>query len=49
MIVLNGGTKGDYIGQFTCHTYNGASAVDYTIVYVDILQSIGYFIVSNFT
>ena len=49
MIVLNGRTKRDYIGQFTCHTYNEASIVDYTIVYADILQSIGYFTVSNFT
>ena len=49
MIGLNGRTKGDYIGQFTCQTYNGASVVDYAIVSADILQSIGYFTVSNLT
>ncbi|CAB4022571.1 Hypothetical predicted protein [Paramuricea clavata] len=49
LIILNGRMKGDYIGQFTCHTYNGASVVDYTMVSSEILQSIKHFSVSNTT
>ncbi len=40
LIVLNGRTKGDLIGQFTCQTYNGASVVDYAIVSTGIMQFI---------
>ena len=36
MIPLNGRTKGDLIGQFTCNMYNGASVVDYAIVSHDL-------------
>ncbi|CAB3984539.1 Hypothetical predicted protein, partial [Paramuricea clavata] len=49
LIILNGRTKGDYIGQFTCHTYSGASVVDYTVVSSEILQSIKHFTVSSIT
>jgi hypothetical protein len=49
LIILNGRTKGDYIGQFTCHTYNGASVVDYTMVSSEMLQSVNHFTVSNIT
>ena len=28
LIILNSRTKGDYVGQYTCQTYNGASVVD---------------------
>ena len=32
LIILNGRTNGDLLGQFTCHTCNGARVVDYVIV-----------------
>ncbi len=40
LIALNGRTKGDFLGQFTCHTYNGASVVHYVIGSHDIQFSI---------
>jgi hypothetical protein len=46
---LNGRTKGDLIGQFTCQTYNGASVVDYAIVSTGIMQSIHHLTVSEIT
>ncbi len=46
-IILNGRTKDDYIGQFTCQTYNGASVVDYTIVSSEVMREIKYFTVSE--
>ena len=49
LVVLNGRTKGDLLGQFTCHTYNGASVVDYAIVSSHILPLINYFSVSDVT
>ncbi|CAB3984286.1 Hypothetical predicted protein [Paramuricea clavata] len=49
LILLNGRTKGDYIGQFTCQTYNGASVVDYTIVSSEVMSEIKYFTVSEIT
>ena len=49
LIVLSGRMKGDYIGQFTCQTYNGASVVDYTIVSSEIVMAIKYFTVSEIT
>lgn len=49
LIVLNGRMNGDYIGQFTCQTYNGASVVDYTIVSSEITMAIKYFTVSEIT
>lgn len=49
LIALNGRLKGDFVGQFTCHTYNGASVVDYTIVSHDLLPCISNFSVSSLT
>ena len=40
LFVLNGRTMGDFLGQFTCHTYNGASVVDYVIGSHDLQSSI---------
>ena len=48
-MVLNGRTKGDFLGQFTCQTYNGASIVDYGIVSRDIFSLISCFSVSDVT
>ena len=28
LVILNGRTIEDFLGQFTCNTYNGASVVD---------------------
>ena len=42
---LNGRTRGDRLGNFTCLTYNGASVVDYAIVGHDVLENIIYFTV----
>ena len=42
---LNGRTRGDRLGNFTCFTYNGASIVDYAIVGHDVLENIIYFTV----
>ena len=47
LFALNGRTKGDLIGQFTCHTYNGASVVDYVIASYDLQASIINFTVDN--
>ena len=47
LIILNGRTKGDFTGQYTCHTYNGASVVDYAIASYDLLKSIINFSVDN--
>jgi hypothetical protein len=47
MVTLNGRTKGDLIGQFTCQTNNGASVVDYVIVSQDLLSSIVSFSVAD--
>ncbi len=47
LIALNGRTKGDFLGQFTCHTYNGASVVDYIIGSHDIQSSIVNFSIGN--
>ena len=30
LVILNSRTIGDFLGQFTCYTYNGASVVYYT-------------------
>ena len=43
LISLNGRTKGDLIGQFTCNTYNGASVVDYVIVSQDLFPFVQSF------
>ena len=39
---LKGRTRGDKLGDFTCFTYNGASAVDYAIVGHDVFVNIIY-------
>ena len=36
---LNGRTRGDNSGKFTCHKFNGASVVDYVIVSSCLLDS----------
>lgn len=47
--ILNGRSTCDLLGKPTCITYNGCSAVDYTIVSNDLLSSVGFFKVSEFT
>ena len=49
LITLNGRTNGDLLGQFTCHTYNGAIVVDYAIVSHDLLASVVGFRVDDIT
>jgi hypothetical protein len=49
LIALNGRSKGDFVGQFTCHTYNGASVVDYAIVSHNLFPFISHFSVSALT
>ena len=39
LTILNGCTIGDLTGQLTCHTYNGASVVDYIIASDNIRSS----------
>ena len=40
---LNGRTRGDRLGNFTCFTYSGASIVDYAVVVHDVFENIIYF------
>ncbi|CAC5377056.1 unnamed protein product [Mytilus coruscus] len=47
--ILNGRTTGDLNGQPTCITYNGNSLVDYTLTSEELIDSIGYFVVQDFT
>jgi hypothetical protein len=47
--ILNGRTTGDLNGQPTCITYNGSSLVDYTLISEELLKSVGYFEVHDFT
>ncbi|CAG2254084.1 unnamed protein product [Mytilus edulis] len=47
--ILNGRTIGDLNGQPTCITYNGSSVVDYTLISEELIDSIGYFVVHDFT
>ena len=47
--ILNGRTTGDLNGQPTCITYNGSSLVNYTPISEELLQSVGYFEVHDFT
>ena len=49
LITLNGRSKGDFVGKFTCHTYNGSSVVDYTIVSQNLFSSLSHFSVSSLT
>ena len=46
---LNGRTRGDRVGNFTCFTYNGAIVIDYAIVGHDVLENIIYFTVHPLT
>ena len=46
--IANGRVLGDMFGNFTCHTPNGSSTVDYMILSESILDQILYFKVSNF-
>ncbi len=45
LIILNGRTKGDLLGNVTCIKSNGASLVDYTIVSQELLCYVSYFTV----
>ena len=47
--ILNGRTTGDLNGRPTCMTYNGSSLVDYTLISEELLKSVGYFEVHDFT
>ena len=47
--ILNGPTTCDLFGRPTCFTCNGCSLVDYTIVSNELLHSIGFFQVQDFT
>ena len=49
LVILNGRTIGDFLGQFTCNTYNGASVVDYAVASCNNLLLIKYFSVSVMT
>ena len=46
---LNGRTRSDRLGNFTCFTCNSASVVDYAIVGHDVLENIIYFTVHPLT
>ena len=46
--ILNGRVLGDMHGQFTCHTPNGSSVVDYVIVSENIFENILYFKIADF-
>ena len=46
--ILNGRVLGDIFGNYTCHTPNGASVVDYVFVSENILEQILLFHVSSF-
>ncbi len=43
LTILNGRTKGDFLGKFTCHKYNGNSTVDYAIVSDPLLSCVEEF------
>ncbi|CAC5358441.1 unnamed protein product [Mytilus coruscus] len=47
--ILNGRTTCDLFGRPTCITYNGCSLVDYSIVSNELLSSVGFFKVHEFT
>ena len=46
--ILNGRCLGDSIGAFTCHTYNGSSTVDYSVISENLYNDIIYFHVEKF-
>ena len=45
LCILNGRTKGDRFGNFTCFTYNGCSTVDYAITSNSLFSDVIYFTV----
>ena len=47
--ILNGRTKGDRLGDFTCFTLNGTSSIDYAVVSEELLTEIRGFVVSPLT
>ena len=47
--ILNGRTKGDRLGDFTCFTPNGVSSIDYAVVSEELLTEIMGFVVSPLT
>ena len=46
--ICNGRKLGDVLGSFTCHNWNGQSAVDYCLASPDIYHKIKTFKVNNF-
>ena len=46
LVTLNGRTKGDLVGSFTCNTYNGSSVVHYDVVSHNLLPLINSFLVN---
>ena len=42
LYILNGRSPGDLTGKFTCHKYNGISAVDYFIIEKNMFQNVIY-------
>ena len=49
LVILNSKTIGDFLGQFTCNTCNGASVVDYAVASCNNLPLIKYFSISVMT
>ena len=43
--ILNGRTRGDMLGKFTCYKSNGSSVIDYAIVSSDLMKQVTYFFV----
>ena len=41
--ILNGRTRGDMLGKFTCYKSNGSSVIDYAIVSSDLMKQVTYF------
>ena len=41
--ILNGRTRGDMFGKFTCYKSNGSSVIDYAIVSSDFMKQVTYF------
>ena len=46
--ILNGRSRGDFIGQLTCHNPRGSSVVDYFIVSEELVSKISFFNVHKF-
>ena len=41
--ILNGSTRGDMLGKFTCYKSNGSGVIDYAIVSSDLMKQTTYF------